>query len=127
VPELGITSFFTPVFPPFAPEVLGRMKGSGMFAVSVPGKLEKDSRAEACPYEDKEIECPTVFADAEPAERAFLRARPTLWRSVTPAKRRSSRRCTSALGRFTDHGRVVLPAWYRGVLAHAHMGPGYET
>ena len=49
------------------------MKGSGMFALSEPGKLE-DVLASAglTPYEDEEIECPIVFADVEAAERAFL-------------------------------------------------------
>ena len=66
VPESGITSVFTPVFPLFAPEALETMKGSGMFALSEPGKLE-DVLASAglSPYEDEEIECPIVFADAE--------------------------------------------------------------
>ena len=75
VPESGITSVFKPVFPLFAPEALETMKGSGMFALSEPGKLE-DVLASAglTTYEDKEIDCRIVFADAEAAERAFLGA-----------------------------------------------------
>ena len=65
-----------------------------MFALSEPGKLE-DALASAGlnPYEDEEIECPIVFADAEAAERAFLGAGQRSWRSVTRAKRQSPRRC----------------------------------
>ena len=40
VPESGITSVFKPVFPLFAANALESMKGSGMFALSEPGKLE---------------------------------------------------------------------------------------
>ena len=119
VPESGITSVFKPVFPLFAPEALETMKGSGMFALSEPGKLE-DVLASAglTPYEDKEIECPIVFADAEAAERAFLGAGPTQLAIANSGEAAVAEAVHAALEPFTDpDGRVVLPAWYRAVLA----------
>jgi SAM-dependent methyltransferase len=118
-PESGITSVFEPVFPLFAPEALETMKGSGMFALSEPGKLE-DVLASAAlsPYEDEEIECPIVFADAEGAERAFLGAGPTQLAIGHSGEAAVAEAVHAALGPFTDpDGRVVLPAWYRAVLA----------
>jgi SAM-dependent methyltransferase len=119
VPDCGITSVFKPVFPLFAAEALETMRESGMFALSEPGKLEDVLAAAALtPYEDEEIGCPIVFEDADAAERAFLGAGPTqlaIGQSGEPAVAEAVR---AALAPFTDtDGRVVLPAWYRAVLA----------
>ena len=95
------------------------MKGSGMFALSEPGKLE-DALASAGlnPYEDEEIECPIVFADAEAAERAFLGAGPTQLAIGHSGEAAVAEAVRAALGPFTDpDGRVVLPAWYRAASA----------
>jgi SAM-dependent methyltransferase len=119
VPESGITSVFKPVFPLFAPDALETMKGSGMFALSEPGKVE-DVLASAglTPYEDEEIECPIVFANAEAAERAFLGAGPTQLAIGHSGEAAVSEAVQTALQPFTDpDGRVLLPAWYRAVLA----------
>jgi SAM-dependent methyltransferase len=119
VPESGISAVFKPVFPLFAQEVLEGMKGSGMFALSEPGKLE-DALASAGlnPYEDEEIECPIVFADAEAAERAFLGAGPTQLAIGHSGEAAVAEAVHAALGPFTDpDGRIVLPAWYRAASA----------
>ena len=119
VPESGITSVFKPVFPLFAPEALKTMKGSGMFALSEPGKLEDTlGSAGLTPYEDEEIECPIGFAAAEAAERAFLGAGPTQLAIANSGEGAVADAVHAALEPFTDpDGRVVLPAWYRAVLA----------
>jgi SAM-dependent methyltransferase len=118
-PESGIASVFKPVFPLFRPEALETMKGSGMFALSEPGKLE-DALASASliAYEDEEIECPIVFGDAKAAERAFLGAGPTQLAIGHAGEAAVAEAVRGALEPFTDgDGRVVLPAWYRAVLA----------
>jgi SAM-dependent methyltransferase len=119
VPESGITSVFKPVFPLFAPDALETMKGSGMFALSEPGKLEDVfARTGLAPYEDEEIECPIVFADAEAAERAFLGAGPTQLAIANSGEAAVAEAVQPVLEPFTEpDGRVVLPAWYRAVLA----------
>ena len=119
VPESGITAVFKPVFPLFAPEALETMKGSGMFALSEPGKLEDVlATADLTPFEDKEIECPIGFADAESAERAFLGAGPTQLAIANSGEAAVAEAIRAALESFTDpDGGVVLPAWYRAVLA----------
>jgi SAM-dependent methyltransferase len=119
VPDSGITSVFKPVFPLFAAEALETMKGSGMFALSEPGKLEDMLAAAALtPYGDAEIACPIVFADADAAERAFLGAGPTQLAIGHSGEVAVAEAVRAALTPFTDtDGRVVLPAWYRAVLA----------
>jgi hypothetical protein len=120
VPESGITSVFKPVFPLFAAEALETMKGSGMFALSEPGKLEDVlAAAGLTPDEDEEIECPIVFDDMDAAERAFLGAGPTQLAIGHSGETVVAEAVGVALESFTDtDGRVVLPAWYRAVLAH---------
>ena len=95
------------------------MKGSGMFALSEPGKLE-DVLASAglTTYEDEEIDCRIVFADAEAAERAFLGAGPTQLAITNSGEAAVAEAVHAALEPFTDpEGQVVLPAWYRALLA----------
>ena len=76
--ESGITSVFKPLFPLFPPEALEGMKQSGMFALSVPGKLEEVLAAAHLTVQvDAEIETPIVFDNADAAVRAFLGAGPT--------------------------------------------------
>ena len=95
------------------------MKQSGMFALSVPGKLEEAlAAAHLAVQVDAEIETPIVFDNADAAVRAVLGAGPTALAirhsgelAVAPAVR-------DALGPFTGaQGRVTLPGWYRVVLA----------
>jgi SAM-dependent methyltransferase len=118
-PESGIMSVFEPVFPLFAADALESMKGSGMFALSEPGKLEDVLAAAALtPYEDEEIECPIVFDDANAAERAFLGAGPTQLAIAHSGEAAVAEVVSETFEAFTEaDGRVVLPAWYRAVLA----------
>ena len=115
VPESGITAVFKPLFPLFAPDALEGMRGSGMFALSEPGKLGSVlASADLTPYEDEEIECPIVFGGAGAAERAFLGAGPTQLAITNSGEAAVADVVRSALVPFTDpDGRVVLPAWYR--------------
>jgi SAM-dependent methyltransferase len=119
VPESGITSVFKPVFPLFAPEALESMRGSGMFALSEPGKLvEVLSTAGLTPFGDEEIDCPIVFADADEAQRAFLGAGPTQLAIGHYGEAAVADAVQAALEPFTGpDGHVALPAWYRAVLA----------
>jgi SAM-dependent methyltransferase len=121
VPESGITSVFKPVFPLFAEDALASMKQSGMFALSEPGKLEEVLAAAALtPDGDDEIECPIVFDDVTAAERAFLGAGPTQLAISNSGEATVAKAVRSAFEPFTDKGgRVVLPAWYRAVLAQS--------
>ena len=119
VPESGITSVFKPVFPLFPEDALASMKQSGMFALSDPGKLEEVlATAALTPYEDDEIECLIVFDDVTAAERAFMAAGPTQLAISNSGAAKVAEVVRSALEPFADNrGRVVLPAWYRAVLA----------
>jgi hypothetical protein len=119
VPESGITSVFKPVFPLFADDALESMKQSGMFALSEPGKLQEVLAAAALtPYEDDEIECPIVFGAVDAAERAFMGAGPTQLAITNSGEAAVAEAVRAALEPFTaSDGRVVLPAWYRAVLA----------
>jgi SAM-dependent methyltransferase len=121
VPESGITSVFKLVFPLFAEDALASMKQSGMFALSDPGKLEEALAAAALtPDEDGEIECPIVFDDVAVAERAFMGAGPTQLATNNSGEGIVAEAIRLALDPFTDGGgQVVLPAWYRAVLAQS--------
>ena len=91
-----------------------------MFALSAPGRVEEVLTAAALtPYQDDEIECPIVFEDADAAERAFMGAWPTQLAIRNSGEEAVAEAVREALEPFTDaDGRVVLPAWYRAVLAH---------
>lgn len=119
VPESGVTTVFKPVFPLFAEQALETMKQSGMFALSAPERLEEVLRAAALsPFEDDEVECPIAFADVAVAERAFMGAGPMQVAIDSSGEPAVSRAVRAALEPFVDTvGRVVLPAWYRAVLA----------
>ncbi len=108
-----------PVFPLFAAEALESMKQSGMFALSEPGKLEDVlSAAHLTTEQDDEIECPIVFEDVQAAERAFMGAGPTQLAIRHSGEPRVAETVRAALTPLTESGgRVVLPAWYRAVLA----------
>ena len=118
-PDSGITSVFMPVFPLFAAEALESMKQSGMFALSEPGKLDEVLSAAHLTIEaDDEIECPIVFEDVQAAERAFMGAGPTQLAIRHSGEPRVAETVRAALAPLTESGgRVVLPAWYRAVLA----------
>jgi SAM-dependent methyltransferase len=119
VPESGIAAVFKPVFPLFAEDALASLKESGMFALSEPRKLDAVlAAAELAPCEEKEIECPIVFEDEGAAERAFMGAGPTQLAIENSGEATVAETVRSALEPITDaDGRVVLPAWYRVVLA----------
>jgi hypothetical protein len=123
VPESGITAVFKPVFPLFAADALETMKGSGMFALSEPGKLEDAlTTAGLTAYEDEEIECPIAFADTEAAERAFLGAGPTQLAIANSGEAAVADAVRAALTPFTlRDGRVVLPAWDRAVFTRGEL------
>ena len=90
-----------------------------MFALSEPGKIEEVLAAAALtPYQDEEIEFPIVFEDVDAAERAFMGAGPTQLAIRDSGEEAVAEAVRAALEPFTDTGRrVVLPAWYRVVLA----------
>jgi SAM-dependent methyltransferase len=121
VSESAIASVFKPLFPLFAIEALESMKHSGMFALSEPGTLEEVLAAAGLIVgDDAEIECPVVFEAADAAARAFMGAGPmalAIRRSGEPAVAQAVR---AALGPFTGpDGRVLLPSWFRAMLARA--------
>jgi SAM-dependent methyltransferase len=120
-PESGIAAVFKAIFPLFAEDALVSMKESGMFALSEPGRLDTVlAAAELAPYDDEEIECPIVFEDVDAAERAFMGAGPTQLAIENSGEATVAEAVRSALEPFTDaDGRVLLPAWYRAVLALA--------
>jgi SAM-dependent methyltransferase len=119
VPESGITLVFKPVFPLFSQEALETMSESGMFALSEPGRLEHVlASAGLVPFEDDEIEGAIVFEDVDAAERAFMGAGPTQLAISTSGEAPVAEAFRAALEPFTaSDGRIVLPAWYRAVLA----------
>ena len=88
-----------------------------MFALSEPGKIEEVLAAAALtPYQEDGIECPIVFEDV--AERAFMGAGPTHHAIRDSGEEAVAEAVRAALEPFTDTGhRLVLPAWYRVVLA----------
>jgi hypothetical protein len=92
-----------------------------MFALSEPGKLGGVlSAAKLATYDDEEVDCPIVFEHAGAAERAFMGAGPTQLAIESSGEARVAEAVRSALEPFTDaDGRVLLPAWYRAVLARA--------
>jgi SAM-dependent methyltransferase len=120
VPESGIAAVFKPVFPLFAEDALASLKESGMFALSEPGKFEDVvSAAGLTAYEDEELECPIVFKDGGAAEHAFMGAGPTQLAIANSGEATVGEVIRAALEPFTgSDGRVLLPAWYRAVLAH---------
>jgi SAM-dependent methyltransferase len=121
VPESGIAAVFKPVFPLFAEDALASLKESGMFALSEPGKLEDVlAAAGLTAYEDEELECPIVFEEVGAAELAFMGAGPTQLAIGNSGEAKVAGAVRSALEPFTAaDGRLLLPAWYRTVLAQA--------
>jgi SAM-dependent methyltransferase len=119
VPESGIAAVFKPIFPLFAEDALASLKESGMFALSEPGKLEDVLLAAGlAAYEDDELECPIVFEDSDAAELAFMGAGPTQLAIENSGEATVVEAVRSALDSFIDaDGRVLLPAWYRALLA----------
>jgi SAM-dependent methyltransferase len=120
VPESGVTSVFKPVFPLFPEQALQGMKRSGMFALSEPGKLEDVLAAAGLkPSEDEERECPIAFEDLDTAQRAFLGAGPMQLAIGHAGEAAVAEAVAGALEPFVGaDGPVVLPAWYRAVIAH---------
>lgn len=121
VGESGIAAVFKPLFPLFPPEALLSMKESGMFALSEPGKLEAVLAAAGLEtLHDDEVDCAIGFAHADVAVRAFVSGGPTALAIERSGKRAVTDAVREALRSFTDpEDRVVLPAWYRAVVAQA--------
>jgi SAM-dependent methyltransferase len=119
--DSGLTSVYKPLFPLFAPEALQSMKQSGIFALSEPNRLDETlAAAGLAVHLDDEIGLSIVFDDADTAERAFLGAGPTALAIQSSSERVVAQALRDAIAPFmgTD-GRVMLPAWYRIVLARA--------
>jgi SAM-dependent methyltransferase len=119
--ESGIARVFQQLFPLFPPEALEGMRQSGMFALSAPGKLEDILASVGLAIsEDEELETPIVFDTAHTAVRAFVGAGPTaiaIQHSGEPAVAKVVR---SAFTAFTNRdGQIVLPGWYRVVVARS--------
>jgi SAM-dependent methyltransferase len=117
--ESGIGAVFRPLLPLFPPEALERMKNSGIFALSEPGKLE-DLLATTglAVHEDDEIDCPIEFVDLDLATRAFMGAGPTQLAIRRSGDQAIAQVVREALTAFTlPDGRVRLPASYRVVIA----------
>lgn len=125
VPESGITSVFKLVFPLFTEDARASLKQSGMFSLSDPGRVVDVLAAAALtPYVDEEIECPIVFDHVEVAWRAFMAAGPTQFAIDSSGEAEVGEAVRGALDPFTaGDGRVVLPAWYRAVLARGKTSP----
>lgn len=121
VPESGIASVFKPLFPLFPPEALERMKHSGMFALSEPGKLDDLLAAtRLAVQDDDEIDCPVGFEDTETAAHAFIGAGPMQLAIQQSGEQTIAQAVREALAPFIElDGRVTLPAWYRVVLARS--------
>lgn len=121
VPESGITGVFKPLFPLFPAAALDNMKHSGMFALSETGKLDDVLAAAALTVrEDDEVECSVDFEDAGTAVRAFIGAGPMQLAIQHSGLHAVAEAARDALVPFTGtDGHVILPAWYRVVLAEA--------
>jgi SAM-dependent methyltransferase len=119
VPESGIAAVFKPVMPLFPPEAAESMKGSGMFALSEPGRLDELLAVTGLSIrDDDEIDSRIGFDTAEIAARAFLGAGPTQLAIQASGERTVARAMQEALALFTSaDARVTLPAWYRVVIA----------
>jgi SAM-dependent methyltransferase len=118
VAESGIAAVFKPVLPLFASEALASLKQSGMFALSEPGELDRVLDASSLvPVEDAELEFSVEFDDVATAEYAFMGAGPMQLAIDTSGESAVAEVVRAALEPFVDGGRVVLPAWYRIVLA----------
>jgi hypothetical protein len=110
-----------PLFPLFPADALAAMKDSGMFALSKPGTLDAllSAAGLAVRYDD-EIDCAVAFHDMEDAARAFIGAGPMQLAIMHSGERAIGEAVRKALTPFAEpDGRVILPAWYRVVVAKA--------
>jgi len=117
VSESGLAEAFKPLFPLFPPAGLARLKQSGIFALSEPGRLEEVLAAAGTEVEEStDIECPAVFENVETAVRAFLGAGPTMLAINHSGEEQVAEAVRDGIGPYTDpQGRVTLPGWYRAV------------
>lgn len=119
VADSGLTTVFKELFPLFPPEMLERVRQSGIFALSEPGRLEDVLTASGLTVQhDTEIECPIVFDSHDIAVRAFLGAGPTglaIEHSGHSAVSEAVRNALNPL--ILEDGRIFLPGWYRVVVA----------
>jgi hypothetical protein len=97
------------------------MTHSGMFALSEPGSLD-DALANATlrVVEDDEIEFPIAFDSVDLAARGFVGAGPMALAIGRSGEEAVAAAVQASLRPLTDpDGQVVLPAWFRAVLARA--------
>lgn len=123
VPASGVAAVFTPLVPLFPPEELESMRRSGMFALSEPGRLDEAiADATLRVIEDDEFEFPVVFDSVDSAARGFVGAGPMALAIGHSGEGSVYDAVRVSLRPFTDSdGHVVLPAWYRVVLARAEV------
>lgn len=117
ISESGLAEAFKPLFPLFPPEGLARLKQSGIFALSEPGRLEEVLAAAGMEVEEStDIECPAVFENVETAVRAFVGAGPTMLAISHSGEKQVAEAVRDGIGPYTDpQGQVTLPGWYRAV------------
>ena len=129
VPESGIAAVFKPLVPLFPPEALASMKHSGMFALSAPGKLDELLTATGLRVQDDdEVDCPVGFGAPEAAARAFLAAGPMQLAIQQSGEQATAQAVREALTAYTEpDGRVILPAWYRAVIARPRLSTSRGT
>jgi hypothetical protein len=119
--DSGIAAVFAPLAGLFPIEALDRMRASGMFALSQPGRLDEVlTEAGLHVRRDDEIDSPAAFPDAATAVRAFSAAGPMAVAVQHSGEVAVAAAVRATLAPFTDtDGRITLPASYRVVIADA--------
>jgi SAM-dependent methyltransferase len=125
--DSGIAAVFAPLAGLFPVQALDRMRASGMFALSQPGRLDQVlTEAGLHVRQDDDIDSPAAFPDAATAVRAFAAAGPMAVAVQHSGEVAVAAAVNAALAPFTDaDGRITLPASYRLVIADA--GPDTGT
>jgi SAM-dependent methyltransferase len=119
VTDSGIAAVFAQLGALFPPGALESFRASGMFALSQRERLDEVLTATGLKTRhDDEVESPAVFIDAETAVRAFTAAGAMVVAVQHSGEPAVAREVRDALIGFTGaDGRILLPAWYRVVLA----------
>jgi SAM-dependent methyltransferase len=115
----GIAAVFAPLLPLFAPQALADLADNGIFALSEPGRLDDVCAAAGLTIQDDdEFEAVLGFADTDTAVRAFTAAGPTQLAIAQSGELAVAHAIRAALHQFTGPDRqVILPGWYRVVIA----------
>lgn len=115
--ESGLAEAFKPLLPLFPPEERARLKESGIFALSEPGKLENELAAAGMVVkESTDVECPVVFDSMETGVRAFVGAGPTMLAIQHSGENQVAAAVRDGLSPYIDvDGQVTLPGWYHVV------------